>query len=83
MEKNNEELFKEIIANIEKLPSENQKAVAFINVRKERYARGRNSKTADTGKGNKRLHFVGTLGRRAGVFTSWGILKRTPQSPLN
>ena len=30
MEKNNEELFKEIIVNIEKLPPENQKAVAFI-----------------------------------------------------
>lgn len=30
MEKNTEELFKEIIANIEKLPPENQKAVAFI-----------------------------------------------------
>ena len=30
MEKNNEEMFKEIIANIEKLPPENQKAVAFI-----------------------------------------------------
>ena len=30
MKKNNEELFKEIIANIKKLTPENQKAVAFI-----------------------------------------------------